>query len=353
MFKLFWALAGSAVMLTSCGPAGNNGKETLQSQDVFKDDTIVVKFDSIHRGDFDLEITSNGKVKANKYADIKFPFAENIQEIFVHNGDQVKAGQLLAKLNNTDSQNKLNRTKESLARSLVELDDRLIDYGFRLKDSAKIPPDIMRMARMKSGYNSAFYDNADAKRYYNKTNIIAPFSGKIANLEGRVFNVSESYKKLCSIIDDKIMQVEFSVLETEYHQISKKSAIEVVPYSEGEVLKGFVTQINPLIDDNGMIKISAVVNNPGGILIDGMNVKIIVKKTIKDKFFVLKTAIVQRQNREVVFTYEQGRAKWNYVETGLQNNKYICINSGLSGAAKVISGNNTHLTDGVEIKLEE
>jgi hypothetical protein len=81
----------------------------------------------------------------------------------------VKKGQVLALLDNSDMKTKRERSREVLDKATVDLDDRLIDYGFRLKDSLKVPLEIMRMAKIKSGYNSAR------------------------------------------------MQVEFSVLETEYH----------------------------------------------------------------------------------------------------------------------------------------
>ena len=336
----------------------NSGETSQVSGDTivkstFKKENTAVRVMDVLQGSFNLEILSNGKAYAINNADIRFPINVKIQSIRVRNGESVRRGQVLAILDGTELKSKLARSKEAVDKAGVELDDRLIDYGYRLKDSSKIPADIMRMAKIKSGYNSARYDYADAKAALNETYIVAPFSGKIANLEARIFNTTDAFKKLCTLIDDSEMQVEFNVLETEYHFLSKGSAVEVIPYGEGLPLKGIVTQINPLIDDNGMIKIIAIVDNSGDHLLNGMSVKVIVKKSVPDKIYIPKEAVLQRQNRQVVFTYEDGRAKWNYVETDLQNSKYICISSGLKSGQKVIISNNINLAHDAEVTLDK
>lgn len=317
----------------------------------FKEEKKYVTLSTVKKGSFNLEIISNGIVYATNNADIKFPINENIQSITVKNGQLVSRGQVLAVLDNTELKSKLDRSKEAIDRARVELDDRLIDYGYRLKDSAKVPVEIMRMAMIKSGYNNARYDYKDAKTALNKTLILAPFTGKIANLEARVFNSSDSFEKLCTLIDDSKMKVEFNVLETEYHFLSKGSVVEVSSFGETFLLKGLITEINPLIDENGMIKITATVNNSQDKLLDGMSVKVIIKKAVANKLYIPKEAVLQRQNRQVVFTYEEGKSKWNYVETGLENSKFVCINSGLTPDMMVIVSNNINLAHESKVEL--
>lgn len=345
------------IISTTLFSCKNEQTDTTSSESitnsVVKKEITTVKAEKAHQGTFNLEIISNGKVYATKNADIKFPINEIIQSISIKNGQVVSKGQVLAVLDNTELKGKLARSKEAIDKARVDLDDRLIDYGYRLKDSAKVPVDIMRMAMIKSGYNRARYDYVDAKTALNKTLILAPFTGKIANLAARVFNSSDAFKTLCTLIEDSKMKVEFNVLETEYHFISKGSSIEVSPFGEGFLLKGVITEVNPLIDENGMIKITATVNNSQDKLLDGMSVKVIIKKAVANKLYIPKEAVLQRQNRQVVFTYEDGQAKWNYVETGLENSKFICINSGLTPDMMVIVSNNIHLAHESEVKLDE
>lgn len=340
-------------LLFSCRNREREPSEEATAKKAFIEEVLIVKVAQISSGAFDAEIISNGRVYAFNKAEIKFPFNEQIETVLIRNGEYVKKGQILATLDATELKKKLSRSRENLAKATVELDDRLIDYGYRLKDSTNIPEAIMRMASIKSGYNSAQYDYVDGTSSVRDAKIVAPFSGKVANVEAQAHNMSVSYKNLCTLIDDTWMRVEFSVLETEYRALKKGALIEVIPFGEGITLMGVVAEINPMIDDNGMIKIFGKVQNKAQHLLDGMNVRVIVKNAIPNKLYIPKTAIVQRQDREVVFTYENGHARWNYVETGLQNSKYVIINSGLDKNKLVIVNNNFNLAHDSEVRLDK
>ncbi|WP_041536931.1 efflux RND transporter periplasmic adaptor subunit [Pseudopedobacter saltans] len=340
-------------VIVSCNNTETTDSDNVIQKSPFQKTEVVVQTVPVKTGVFNQEIISNGKVFAENNAEIKFPVYGAIQQIFVKNGQRISKGQLLATLDDTDLRNKFNRIKEALEKAQVDLDDRLIDYGYRLKDSTKVPADIMKMARIKSGYASVRFDYAEALASLGKTRIIAPFSGKIANMEAREFNTSDNFRKLCTLIDDSRLNVEFNVLETEYHSISKGSAIEVSPYGSNISVKGIVSDINPLIDDNGMIKITGVINNIGENLLNGMSVKVIIKKGIPEQMFIPKQAVLQRQDRQVVFTYENGRSKWNYVETELQNTHLVTIKSGLKNGQQVIISNNFNLAHDAEVILDD
>lgn len=330
---------------------GDEGQDTTGST-ILKNEKTSVRTAPVARGTFYLEVISNGKAFAANNAEIRFPLQEQIQNIPVKNGDRVAKGQVLAVLNTDELKRKLVRSRDALDKAMVELDDRLIDYGYRLKDSSRIPKDIMRMAKIKSGYNNASYDYADTRLALNKAVVLAPFAGKVADIEARPFNNTDAFRKLCTVIDDGRMKVEFNVLETEFSFVAVGAPLEVTSYSQGRPSAGKITEINPRIDDNGMIKITGMVNNVSGGLLNGMNVRIVIKNAVNDQLFVPKEAIVKRQDRQVVFTYENGRAKWNYVETGVRNTKYVTISSGLKKGQSVIVSNNTNLAHDSEVSLD-
>ena len=304
-------------------------------------------------GGFNYEILSNGKVVAIKKSEIRFPLDQNIEHIYVKNGDFVRKGQVLAQLDDRDLKNKLAKSVEAVEKATVDLEDRLIDYGYRLRDSVNIPRDIMRMAKIKSAYNSMRFNYDDAVSDFSKARIVAPFSGKVADVEARALNSTDSFKKLCFLIDDRIMHVEFNVLETEYYLIRKGSNLEVSPFGKGTSLIGFVTQINPIVDDDGMIKVFGKIDNSKGYLLNGMNVKITIKVPIGDVLYVPREAVVKRGGRDVVFTYEKDKAKWNYVEVGPQNSKFISIKSGLRQGQIVIINNNINLVHDSLVSLSK
>ncbi|HTN22266.1 MAG TPA: efflux RND transporter periplasmic adaptor subunit [Pelobium sp.] len=340
------------LLSTSCSQTtAEQDQETSAIKTAIKEENNQVTTVTTKKGIFYREIISNGKTQAIKQATITFPQAGEIKQVNIKNGDFVKAGQVLALMDNTQASKQLKRTREALLKARVELDDRLIDYGYRLKDSAKVPAPIMQMAKIKSSYNTAIYDYQDAQKALEQTHITAPFSGEVASLEARAFNHSDSFRQFCILLDDHQMLVSFNVLESEYHQLHLGSPVTISPFGEGYKVSGKVTTINPLIDANGMVKITAEVGNANGKLLDGMNVKVTIRNAVPNQLYIPKTAVVQRQDRQVVFVYENGKAKWNYVETGLENSREVCITSGLKTGQMVITSNNFNLAHDADVTL--
>jgi multidrug efflux pump subunit AcrA (membrane-fusion protein) len=80
------------------------------------------------------------------------------------------------------------------------------------------------------------------------------------------------------------MEVDFTVLESELPLIKVGDKVEVTPYaSAAGVRQGSISEINPLVDENGMVRVKARVNG-GNKLFDGMNVRVMLflfKRQIK------------------------------------------------------------------------
>jgi membrane fusion protein, multidrug efflux system len=291
---------------------------------------------------FDVEILSNGKAYANNIIDIKSGINEKILEVLVRNGDRVAKNQILAKLDGSILTTKLGRYKQLLERAAIELDDRLIDYGYRIRDTLHVPKDILKFVKIKSGYSEALYNFLEAKSELKKIYITSPISGKVANINNQVYNVIDQNAKFCSIVNDERMLVEFNVLESELMYLQKNAKVMITGYGDAKHLIGKVQEINPMIDNGGMIKVTAIVANDGQLL-NGMSVHVTVSYPLGKQISVPKQAVLKRQEREVVFTLVKGKAKWNYVEIGPQNSHDVVIKNGLKTGDKVIISNNLTL----------
>jgi membrane fusion protein (multidrug efflux system) len=93
------------------------------------------------------------------------------------------------------------------------------------------------------------------------------------------------------VIDDSKFEVEFKVIESEISTISIGKQVQVNVSSNGISLMGKISEINPVVDENGLVTVKAVVNNPGS-LFDGMNVKVRIKSEVPGQLVVPKTAVV-------------------------------------------------------------
>ncbi len=333
----------SSLMLVSCNSSPGESSEELAKRS-YTDRIIQVRVTETVKGMFTKELVSTGKLYAFKKAKIPFRIREDITSITVKNGDRVKKDQLLATLEQFNQTIALDKAKNQMEKALNDMEDILLGRGYKLNDTANIHRRIFKSIKIKSGYNTACTNLKEAEYNFEATKLRAPFSGIISDLKAKVFNPASSYDFFCILIDDGMMDVEFAVMESEINQVKSGQKIQIFPFANPEkIYTGTITQINPQVDENGLIMIKATVKNSDLSLMDGMNVKILSKNEVPDQLIVPKEAVVLRQGREVVFTYEDGLALWNYVKTGLENSTQFTIIDGLSEGRKVIVSNNLNL----------
>ncbi len=345
-------LAITAIFFQNCNNGTQEQTVNNHTRDE-KDRRVLVEVSKVGFGDFSEELLSDGKIIANEKVALSFQSSGKLVQLSVKNGDRVVKGQVIGRLDPTELKMQLVRANENMDKAMIELDDRLIDYGYRLRDSSGIPNGIMKMAKIRSGFLNARYELANIKYSLQRSVLIAPFTGRIANLAINPNGTIDAYQKLCDLFNDSMMSVEFSVLETELGIVHVGNKIDVVAYGNELLYRGNVSEINPVIDNSGFIRVKAILQNTDGSLIDGMATKIIVKKTSSNTLFIPKEAIVQRQNRSVVFTCVNGRAVWNYVKRGKENTRYVSIESGLKPGDQVIVGNNLKLADNTAVKVQK
>lgn len=94
----------------------------------------------------------------------------------------------------------------------------------------------------------------------------------------------------------------------------------VSPFNNRDVkYNGRVEKINPMVDKNGQITVKARIQNNSNSLMDGMNVSVRIENSVDNMFVMPKSAVVIRDNLEVVFHYNNGRAIWTYVNIVMSN----------------------------------
>lgn len=288
---------------------------------------------------FSHEIVSNGKASAREKVDVNFQTPGIISDIYVKNGQRVAKGQRIAALDTYKLENQLQKDRNAVASARLEMQDVLIGQGYDPEHPEQVPEEVMRLARLRSGLGQAELAFAASKRSLDEATLTAPVSGVVANLKLNAHNLSGS-EPLCRIINDGGMDVEFSVIESELALLSIDDAVSVSPFSDpSNSTTGRITEINPMVDENGMVKVWASVEG-GKDLLDGMNVRVRVKRKVDEALVVPKRAVVLRSGRQVVFTLKEGKAIWNYVATGLENLDQYTITEGLTeGDSVIITGN--------------
>lgn len=325
--------------------------------DIPKEEESFVYVDTmtLHRTNFNKQLVCNGKLASLQKRDLPMPISGLLKAVYVRNGQIVTKGTILAVIDDRDKLLELERAKREMERARVELQDKLIGLGYSgLNDN--IPSDLLHRAEITSGYYTAKYQLQSTQTALRDCRLIAPFSGKVANVEGKTHQRAD---KFCTLIDDNYFDVEFKVLEAELATIHVGTTVNVSPfiYEEDKYI-GHITEINPTVDDHGLIKICARVKNVSSKLIDGMNVRIIVENSLSNMLVVPKDAVVERDGYHVVFIYRNGRAVWTYVDIAYSNlTSYAIIGckkkeTEIHDGDIIITSGNLNLADNTDVKIK-
>lgn len=344
-------------MLSSCTSKKSSTDSDLKDSmlDIKRDtDVNHVKAVTLVKSTFSNELIANGKLEAIKKVNLKFSGDGLISAIYFNEGDYVHAGQSIAALENSSHLRSLKKLKLKLQQATLDYEDLLLRAGYQLSDTSNLKKEIKDIAKLRSNLNTTQIELEQADIDYNSTVLKAPFSGKIASLKGKLYLSGSSQEYFCFLINDDEFILDFQVLEQELKFVRSAQRITIRPFSDPtKKIFGKIVSINPSIEKSGMVSIKGLVKNYNRELIDGMNVKVVIEEILNDQLVVPRDAVLDRQNRKVIFTINNSVAKWNYVEIAGENSSYYNIKSGLKVGDKVIFSGNYNLANDKHIIIED
>lgn len=311
---------------------------------------IKVTTQSVKDTVFQKQLISNGVVEARKRSELSFKTIEQVTKIYVENGETVQEGKVLAELDNTLLKSRLEDAKIAFIDAERRLMAEKINFGLKGLPDEEIDPSVLKTIHQNSGYKSAQNALITAGILHDQTILKAPFSGKVANLSIKVGNFVSPSEVFCVLLSHQKLDVVFHVLEGDLSSIAMGQTVNITPfYLKNNTYKGEVVEINPVINDEGLVRIKARIINPSTAVIDGMNVRVEVNRPIEDVVVIPKEALVMRSNREVVFTVKNGLAQWNYVEITAENVGSYALSEGLNPGDTVIISGNLNLTQDARV----
>ena len=337
------------------GCSGNNKKDEKQPQTEmakveFKVDTAEVGVMILQEIPFRRQLVSNGRVRAKEKSAIGFKTSGIIEKIYVSNGVSVHAGDVLAVLNTEDAEIALHTAQLNFAKAEIDLQDRIIGMVAGLETYDTVPEKTTELAKLNSGYKISELNLANAQRTVEACTLRAPFPGKVANLTGHVYERSSN--DFCTIINDAHLIIDFTVLETELDFVRKGAHVKVASFFEPEkYIDGVVVSVNPTVNDRGQVLVEAEIANNGSY-IDGMNIRIYVESEIPGQLVVPKSAVVLRDNLEVLFCYSKNRAQWTYVHILRENSEEYVVTANPIRESKLSPGDTIIVTGNLNLAHE-
>lgn len=342
----FYLLLLFAFLYTSCSSEKEKGEEIPMESFREEVQPTAVMVSNSEKKSFDYLINATGKIEASEQVMVIVERQGYLQELLINEGQQVKAGDVIAQLDVTDSKFELEKAQIELRSRMADFENQKLGYP-SIYDTENTNLALIQewdeRLKASSGALSAEIGLREAQMNLDKSTIRAPISGTIADLKIKKGSLVNSGDEICEILSTGQLEMKVKVLESDINYIKKNQKAEIYPVSGGpEGLTGTVSSINPKVDENGLVQVTIQLQRQGNLL-SGMNARAIIRAPQSNSLVVPKQAVVYRSGRPVVFTIENNQAIWNYVEVGKDNGKEIELLDGIQPDVQVIVSNNVQL----------
>lgn len=294
-------------------------------------------------------IKTSGNLEAINKVEVISQIPGIIESCLVREGDAVKKGDVLAKLDDDEvtlnyrqAQTALTQAlvnKENLAQTLRRNEEL---YKDQLISDQQIEQIRAQYALAESQVKSARVALDMAKLNLSRATIRAPMSGKVAMRNCEINQRVTGADILFRIADLSKLQVRIYVTEDDVHRIEKEKrpvrltfdALRSGQYDK--VYEGKVTFISPVVNpESGTVEVKVEVINSEGILTEGMFARVVVETTLHANALVVpKQALVGEEGRYEVFVAIKKGGEEKFiahrvdVKTGISDDTYVEITTG-------------------------
>lgn len=291
-----------------------------------------------------------GRVVSSNEANLSFRVAGQLKRVYVGEGDKVKAGQLIAELDDTDYRIQLKATEA--------------EYAQIKADAERVMALYKEGGTTASNYDKARYglDQITAKLQNHRnqlayTKLYAPCSGKV---QTRFFDDNETVgagMPVVCLMGDGGLEVEINLPAAMYVQRDRLTGFEctfdVLP---GETVPLQLISILPNANSNRLYTVRLRMPRETGKVAAGMStwVKARLSGEGANDVVVPATALLHKCGQTSVFLYNKEKqtvSKQNVEVVRLHSDGTAVISGGVKGGDEVVTSGVHHISDGEKVEL--
>jgi membrane fusion protein (multidrug efflux system) len=313
--------------------------------------TVSVKVTTAKLAKFKDAIEAIGTTRANEKVFITSKYSDLVETISFSDGQLVKKGDVLVRLNNQEELAKVNELEANLSESMAQL-KRFQDL---LKSNA-MSKSLVEQQEAKAKAIAAQLHSARTK--LNDLVIKAPFDGVLGFRDISIGSYIDAGSVITSLDDFSSIKVDFDLPERFLPTI--KLGQSITAYNSAYKKQAFVgkissidTRINPITRS---LKIRAIIPNDNLALRPGMLLNIELVRQVEMLLQLPESSIIPIEDEHFVFTIE-GDANQDQIAV----RKIVTTGRRLPGTVEIVDGINQHdlvviegalkLRDGTKVKV--
>ncbi|WP_026836758.1 efflux RND transporter periplasmic adaptor subunit [Gillisia sp. JM1] len=293
-------------------------------------------------------------------SEIRAKVSGYITKVLVDEGEQVKAGQILFKLETQSLSQDAAAAKANVNAAQVEVDKLKPLVEKNIISSVQLETATAKLQQAQSGYNSILANIG----YANIKSPVDGYVGAIRKREGALISASDQ-DPLTTVSDINKVYAYFSMNESDYLDFIQdaegttiQDKIDNIPavrlkLANGSLYdqEGKIQTINSVINPNtGSISFRAIFDNPSRLLTNGNSAILQIPKIYKDVLVISQESTYEQQGNTLVFKLQNNDSVVSsIVKVKAKVDNLYVIESGVEQGDSVVAKGTDKLRSGTRI----
>jgi len=323
------------------------------------EDLYTVRRDALSR-----TLPLTGTLAALTSATVKAKVAGELVEVAVREGQAVKRGQLLARIDQTEVQARVaaRQADAEAARAQLGLAEKnrstqksLLEKNFISQNAFDTTQSNQEVAAAR--LRAAEADLVSARKSLGDAVLLAPFAGVVSERHAQPGERVPLDGKVVSLVDLTRLELEAAVPASTIARVKvgQPVAFRVDGFGEREFL-GRIERINPATTAGSRsINLYAVIENSDGLLRGGLFAQgELILERIENALLAPASAVREETGRQYVYAIADGVLRRRLVKTGRPDaGDQVQVLEGLAEGERIVKSNLGLLREGVPAKVRE
>jgi len=308
--------------------------------------TIPVEVEPVSRRAIAASYSGTASLEAPNEAQVVAKTSGVLLELLAEEGDRVKAGQVLARIDPERARLELKRTEATLQKLQAEY-----ARAQELFERKLIAAEAHERLRFDLETQRALHNIAKLELSY--TAVTAPISGVIARRLVKEGNLIPLNSPLFRIVDTDQLEAVLNVPERELATMQSGLGVTMqVDALPGRSFEGRIERVSPVVDSgSGTFRVTAGFAG-ADLLKPGMFGRIeVVYDRRADVLTVPRSALLEGEGEAAVFAIRDGKAVRTGIQLGHVNGRFAEVRSGLVEGDQVVTVGKVTLRDGSEVEV--
>ncbi len=289
-----------------------------------------------------------GIVEEERASSISFTVAGTVETMYAEEGQRVKKGALLARLDTANLSSAYVAAKAQLSQA-----EDAMQRIQQLYDNQSIPE--IKYIDVKTQLEKARSTEAIAKKNLTDSRLTAPFNGIIGKKSAESGENVLPNQPVYTLLKIEDVKVKISVPEKEIADILQNQRAQIrVPALKDALYDGIIEERGIVADPiSHSYTVRIRVHNPATEMLPGMVCKVSVfAESTRHAVFVISPQCVQTSaDKRFVWCIVNGQAVRQYVKTGKFTPNGVEILSGLRGGEEIVTEGYQSLYEGATLKI--